>query len=131
MEPVDGTEPDATSKEKGVWGDVGHAFSKPVTYDEPHLDYVPTQILSEFFREQGFDGIAYRSLLDKKGKNLAFFDTGAAQITGTCLYRVEHAAVEATKIESDQRPSSWPVAISSDLRLNDRFLDLDELESFS
>jgi hypothetical protein len=129
MEPLDGTEPDSASKEKGVWGDVGHAFSKPVTYDEPHLDYVPTQILSEVFRDQGFDGVAYRSLLDKKGKNIALFDLSAAHITETCLYRVERAALESAKIESEQSPSAWPESISSDLRLNDRFIDPDELES--
>jgi len=44
--PEEPKEPDADTREEGVWGDIGFAFSKPVTRDEPHHDYVPTQILA-------------------------------------------------------------------------------------
>ena len=59
---------DASRRETGVWGDIAHAFSKPVAVDEPHLDYIPTQILAEAFRGHGYDGIVYRSLLHEEGK---------------------------------------------------------------
>lgn len=49
-DPDGASPPDAATKEAGVWGDIGFAFSKPVTHDEPHLDYIPTQILAENFR---------------------------------------------------------------------------------
>src|SRR5262249_26083446 len=65
-------EPDsAADREAGVWGDVAEAFSKPVTLDEPHSDYVPTQILAEAFRNHGYDGIVYKSLLNGGGHNIA------------------------------------------------------------
>src|ERR1700693_773320 len=48
-----------------IWSDIAYAFSKPVSPEEPHLEYVPTQILAEAFRSEGFDGILYESLLSK------------------------------------------------------------------
>jgi hypothetical protein len=73
-------EPSAADKEAGVWGDIGHAFSRPVSLDEPHIDYIPTQVLSEAFRAHGYDGIMYKSLLDERGKNIALFDLNAAEL---------------------------------------------------
>ena len=58
-------EPDAPEKERAVWQDIDDAFSRPVTPHEHIADYVPTQVLAEFFRSQGVDGIGYKVLLDK------------------------------------------------------------------
>src|SRR5580704_8651742 len=62
---------DADTRERGVWGDIGYALSRPVNREEPHLDYIPTQILAEAFRSCGVQGIIYKSLLDEKGMNVA------------------------------------------------------------
>src|SRR5207253_914264 len=59
-----------------IWSDIAYAFSKPVSPEELHLEYVPTQILAETFRSEGFDGILYESLLSK-GTNIAVFDTAS------------------------------------------------------
>jgi RES domain-containing protein len=91
---VDPSEPDAVTREAGVWGDIGFAFSKPVTRDQPHLDYVPTQVLAEAFRSHGYDGIAYKSLLDERGKNVALFDLVAAKVINCCLYKTKAASLE-------------------------------------
>jgi RES domain len=66
-------------------GEIGHAFSRPITPDEPLTEYVPTQILAEAFREHGYDGIAYRSLLGK-GLNVALFDCAVAELINCGLY---------------------------------------------
>ena len=116
LEPVDGvapSPPDAATKENGAWGDIGFAFSKPVTRDEPHIDYVPTQILAETFRHHGYDGIVYKSRLDKNGKNIALFDVAAATQISRCLYEVRAACLDLSKREFS--PSSWPESISSEL----------------
>jgi hypothetical protein len=112
-------EPDANTRENGVWGDIGFAFSKPVTRDEPQLDYIPTQILAEAFRSRGYDGIIYKSLLDKDGKNIALFDLSAAKLTSRQLYKTHSASFEC--ITEDpvhdgyraRAKSSWPNSISS------------------
>jgi RES domain-containing protein len=72
-------QPGPLDKEDGVWGDVAHAFSKPVAPDEPKTSYVPTQILAEAFRSNGYDGIIYNSLLHRVGKNIALFDVNLAK----------------------------------------------------
>ncbi len=78
---------DAAAREAEVWGDIAHAFSKPVTIDQPHLDYLPTQVLAEAFRKDNCDGIVYKSLLDEKGKNIALFDVNAAKFRSWRLYQ--------------------------------------------
>jgi hypothetical protein len=91
----DGTnvEPNTAKKESGVWGDIGYHFSKPVDRSEQELDYLPTQVLAESFRDAGYDGIVYKSLLNKHGKNIVFFDTAIAKITRYRLFKlrsIEH-----------------------------------------
>lgn len=72
-------QPDAQDKEDGVWGDIAHAFSEPVAPDEPKSSYVPTQILAEAFRGNGYDGVIYNSLLHRDGKNVALFGVNLAK----------------------------------------------------
>lgn len=85
-------EPSAAERQVAVWRAIDHAFSRPVTRDEPALDYLPTQIIAEKIRSAGFDGIAYRSALGKgedKGHNIAFFDPSAASIEQIFLVELE------------------------------------------
>jgi hypothetical protein len=72
-------------REEAVWGDIGHALSRPVTPDDPVTAYVPTQILAEAFRSHGYGGIVYRSLLGE-GLNVALFDCAAADLINCALY---------------------------------------------
>jgi hypothetical protein len=114
VNPNEKREPDASEKENGVWGDIGFAFSKPVTIDEEQLGYVPTQILAETLRDRGYHGIVYKSLLDEPGKNIALFNLASATLISRCLYRIRSVALESAKLESV--PSTWPESILSELR---------------
>jgi RES domain-containing protein len=87
-------EPDAAGREAGVWGDIAQAFSKPITVDEPHSDYVPTQVLAEAFRSHGYDGILYKSLLDDGGFNIALFDLASAELINCGLYQTKSVLFE-------------------------------------
>jgi hypothetical protein len=71
--------------EQAVWGEIGYAFSRPVTPDEPVTEYVPTQVLAEAFRAHGYDGIVYRSLLGD-GLNIALFNCDAAELINCGLH---------------------------------------------
>jgi hypothetical protein len=75
----------AEKREEVIWGEIAHAFSRPVTPDEPATEYVPTQVLAEAFRSHGYDGIVYRSLL-ASGYNIALFDCNAAELLNCGLY---------------------------------------------
>jgi hypothetical protein len=63
--------------EKAVWSDINDAFSKPVRRSDDSLDYIPTQILSELFKSNGLDGVAYKSSYGEAGCNMALFDLEA------------------------------------------------------
>jgi RES domain len=69
-----GKTPSAEDIEKAVWTHIDKAFSQPVTENDDAPAYVPTQILAEVFKAEGYDGIAYKSTLTDDGYNLAFFD---------------------------------------------------------
>ena len=73
-----------------VWNDIGRAFARPVSKDDQQSAYIPTQILAEVFKAQGFDGLAYRSSL-ARGTNVVLFDVKAAKLTRRYLYCLKKA----------------------------------------
>jgi len=77
-------EPEPEERERAVWQDIDRAFSQPVTSGDDTADYAPTQVIAEFFRENGLDGVAYGSSLGL-GHNVALFDTEAAALVNCGL----------------------------------------------
>ena len=64
---------------KSVWSDIDNAFSKPTKASDLKSEYAPTQIISEFIRSKGYDGIAYKSSL-AEGHNICLFDLDSAEV---------------------------------------------------
>jgi hypothetical protein len=81
-------EPNDTKKLEAVWTDMDNAFSIPTSNTNFNSDYVPTQIIAEFIKSLGYDGIAYKSSLGK-GHNIVLFDLDIATITENNIYEVE------------------------------------------
>ncbi len=81
------SEPDSQTKEKFVWHDIDEAFSEPITPSDDLADYVPTQILSEFFRREQFDGIVFRSSIGP-GKNIVLFQSDDVQFVRSGIVRI-------------------------------------------
>ncbi len=77
-----------------VWRWIDLAFSQPVDRDDSTADYVPTQIIAELFKTNGFDGMKYKSVFNG-GKNLALFDLGSAEQVS------EGKVVQITKVDLD------------------------------
>ncbi len=75
-------------RSKAAWGFASDAFSKPVQAGDEQ-QYRVTQFLAESLRQQGFDGIAYKSVCTPNGRNLALFDLGSADVYSLHLYRVK------------------------------------------
>lgn len=46
---------------------------RPVRSTDSDLDYVPTQYLSDFIKQEKYDGIGYSSVMNKGGYNIACF----------------------------------------------------------
>ena len=85
-----GKEPSPEKREEAVWDSIDEAFARPVDRNDDTADYAPTQILAEFFRSKGFDGIAYRSSLGvKEGYNISLFDAEAAKPVNGFLFEVK------------------------------------------
>jgi hypothetical protein len=82
------TEPEPRAREIAVWADIDRAFAKPVTLDDETAEYVPTQVIAELFKREGFDGIAYRSAFGG-GYNIALFDLDAASLVNCTLYELK------------------------------------------
>lgn len=78
-------EPNPEEREAYVWSHIDNAFSQPVNINDKSSDYVPTQIIAELFKSEGFDGVVYRSALSD-GFNIALFNIDAAQMLNCFLY---------------------------------------------
>lgn len=85
-------------KEEAVWIDIDNAFSRPVTRSDDTADYVPTQILAELFRNNGYDGLVYRSQFGETGYNIGLFDVEDADIINAAPYQVTDIDVKFKEI---------------------------------
>jgi hypothetical protein len=84
-----GVFPDKTRPRKdGLWIAIDQAFATPVNRDDETKEYIPTQIIAELFKSEGFDGIVYKSLLTEHGFNLALFNLGDASVVRCGLCKV-------------------------------------------
>lgn len=81
-------EPEMVEWDNIVWSDIDRAFTTPVTKSDDSGEYVATQILVELFRDEGFDGIAYRSAFGERSTNLALFDLDCAELKSCQLHEV-------------------------------------------
>jgi hypothetical protein len=86
-------DPTPEDTEKQVWSNINRAFSEPVERGDDSLDYIPTQIITEVFKLNGFDGIGYKSSYGEDGFNVALFDVAAADVTECRLYRIKDVSV--------------------------------------
>lgn len=97
--PVVFGDPGRESWDSVVWSDIDRAFTMPVTRSDDTGDYVATQILVELFRDEGFDGIAYRSAFGERSTNLALFDLQCAELKSCQLHEVTN--VKMNFVERD------------------------------
>lgn len=71
---------------------ISRAFSEPSTGNEK--DYYPTQFLTEFIKEMGFEGIRFYSSYDSNSKNIVIFNT---QNTDEKKYIIKSSEVHLVK----------------------------------
>lgn len=72
-----------------IWRDINQSFSIPAIVGEEHIHYVPTQYLSECFKNAGYEGIIYKSSLTEDGYNVALFDPKVAYLMGAQLFNIK------------------------------------------
>lgn len=95
--PIFFKEPTPVEREEAVWKHICQAFSEPMTKSDNYIDYVPTQIIAELFKANGYDGVAYRSNFGTDGFNIALFDLEAAALINCGLHRVDGIKLKTTQ----------------------------------
>lgn len=66
------------------------AFSSPTNNPD---DYIPSQVIAEFIRHLGYDGIKYNSSLHKDGYNLTVFDVTKCEPISSTDLRLENIKI--------------------------------------
>jgi len=79
---------------------VTQSFSWPILPNEEILAYVPTQIISEYLKQNGYDGILYKSAVGPK-YNVVIFDSQKAR----CLDDKDIVVTYAKKVNYKFNPS--------------------------
>ncbi len=77
-----------------VWTSVDLAFSDPVRPDDDMAGYAPTQLIAERFRNEGFDGVVYKSPFGEDGFNVALFDIDSADCVNGFLYEAKSIEIK-------------------------------------
>jgi hypothetical protein len=72
-------EPSIEQRIEAVWAAMDIAFSWPVTKSDSKSEYAPTQIISEFIKSKGYNGIIYKSSLTQ-GHNYVLFNLNDAAV---------------------------------------------------
>jgi len=65
---------------------LNRAFSTPVSSSDSLFEYLPTQYIASLIKNEGIDGIRYRSSVHVNGKNMALFDCEACIAIGSPTY---------------------------------------------
>lgn len=82
---------DATM-EMYVMGMIQRAFSKPTNNTD---DYIPTQIIAEYIKSLGYDGIRFNSSIYSGGVNLTIFNYEKCEAVSSQDFRIEDIKLTA------------------------------------
>ena len=76
---------------------LGSLLSKPVDKDNVAIDYLPTQYLCEFIKNQGYEGVLYKSFLGQ-GNNIVLFSEENVKCIGTKLHKITSVKVDSEEV---------------------------------
>lgn len=76
------------------------ALSTPVRREDKDLDYIPTQYICEFVKNNGFDGVEFRSSLHQEGINVVIFDGENVECRRTCQIQINSILIEHEMIDN-------------------------------
>lgn len=68
---------------------ISNEIAKPLRRQDSILDYLPSQYISDFVKSLGFDGLCYRSTLNKDGVNYTIFDHKKCKCNDVNLYHIK------------------------------------------
>lgn len=68
-------------------------MSRPMRRYDSELDYIPTQLICEYCKVKGADGICFESTLHRGGKNYVLFDSSSAKCTKVYYREVKEISI--------------------------------------
>lgn len=84
--------------EQQVWADINASFSRPISPGDEQLLYIPTQYLAELLKNEGYDGIIYKSSLDNDGYNIVLFDQSNVKLIDSKIVKITSLTQEHDEI---------------------------------
>ncbi|MCW5631902.1 MAG: RES family NAD+ phosphorylase [Rubrivivax sp.] len=102
-------EPPPKVREEHIWACVDREFSEPASVEPDLAEYVPTQIIAEYFKSKGLDGVVYKSRLGD-GFNIALFNVAAADLTSCSLVKVSGVSYVFGALENTYHVHAPPAA---------------------
>lgn len=72
---------------------LGEQMALPLRRDDDETHYLPCQLLADFVRAGGYDGIRYPSALRPRGTNVVLFNPDAVAIGGSKLVRIRRISL--------------------------------------
>lgn len=93
---LDGKQPDAAAKARAFQQWISFAFSTPVTRSDNALEYVPTQIIADMLKNEGYAGVVFHSQFG--GGNVVLFNPEDAFPINCTPYEVTKVKIEYESI---------------------------------
>ena len=81
-----------TTVDMHVMGMIQGAFSKPTNNTD---DYIPTQVIAEYIKSLGYDGIRFNSSIHSGGVNLTIFNYEKCEAISSQDFRIENIKLTA------------------------------------
>ena len=81
------------TKYKLLFAKISQELSKPLRRYDTEMEYVHTQLICEYCKKQGLDGIRFNSSLHRGGKNIVLFDEKEAKCTNVLLKEIQSVKI--------------------------------------
>lgn len=78
--------------------DMSYDIAKPLRRNDGALEYLSTQLISEYIKSEGYHGVEFTSTLSKNGKNLAVFDESHFKCLSTEVLEINEVFHSSDKI---------------------------------
>lgn len=85
--------------------EIAKDIAKPLRRNDSPLEYLPTQFISEFIKNEGYDGVEYASTMTKEGYNLAVFDESNFECVNTQIFEISYLKYKPKKLKNNRLPT--------------------------
>lgn len=82
-------------KRKILFDRISSDLSKPLRRFDTEIEYVPTQLICEYCKQNGSDGIRFNSSLHQGGMNVVLFNSSDAECTSVVSREIKNVIIES------------------------------------